>query len=433
MFERSEFHPSKSSPTRIKMVSDVAGGINRLSNTSNLDIARRRIKSAVCAFGGNYSRETNQEVKREDEQSLIFRGIKIEMSDRDETSVKNTTTNYFESNGRISWDVEESPVQKKPHTRVLSDDSYSSNEKKDVQGSLDNFLNVLSENSNEDKDNNIEDTSCVTSEQQKLRYRCKLCGKPKQNHICPMQQSIQRSIGAMIYPALNAYNAHEPGVIAPALSEMNNFIQGQDEVFSPENSPSPRPTPDRLMIKGMIGHDVTNYAVPPTKLTPDFSHSNLSTCHRTSPNFVGSPSVGRSFPHSTNTIAGTHKRDMEQTMESRPSIDSLFVQSTPLRPEQYRKVSSKIDDYDDAFRYPMIPLPYNQRKSLSDNLFAMSKEIDKLTDDCAEVLRDARTKDAWDNAVAELLTQVLVAAHCPVYDSRLDGLSNYLMSMGFAC
>lgn len=75
-----------------------------------------------------------------------------------------------------------------------------------------------------------------------MRYRCKLCGQPKQNHTCPYQQSLQRSIGVTVYLAVNAYTADEPGRLAPALSDINNFVHGQDDFT--ENTPS---RPDQMM------------------------------------------------------------------------------------------------------------------------------------------------------------------------------------------
>jgi hypothetical protein len=70
---------------------------------------------------------------------------------------------------------------------------------------------------------------------------------------------------------------------------------------------------------------------------------------------------------------------------------------------------------------------------LSDNLFSLSNEVPKLTDECAQVLREAREKDMWDLAVAELMTQVIVIIHCPEGDSRFEGLRQYLLTLGIAC
>ena len=112
----------------------------------------------------------------------------------------------------------------------------------------------------------------------------------------------------------------------------------------------------------------------------------------------------------------------------------LFVAALELKPEQFRMVAaSKIVNAPDAFTYPALPLPYAQRKRLSDNLFSLSKEVPQLTDECAAVLREAREKDMWDLAVAELMTQVVVVAHCHDADSQFDGLRRYLMTLGISC
>merc|ERR1711933_517184 len=105
-----------------------------------------------------------------------------------------------------------------------------------------------------------------------------------------------------------------------------------------------------------------------------------------------------------------------------------------LKPEQYRTVtpSMGITSNPDAFTYPALPLPYAQRKRLSDNLFSLSKEIPQLTDECAAVLREARERDLWDLAVSELMTQVVVVAHCREGDSRFNGLRQYLLTMGIS-
>ena len=105
-----------------------------------------------------------------------------------------------------------------------------------------------------------------------------------------------------------------------------------------------------------------------------------------------------------------------------------------LKPEQFRLVSQPSSTKAaGAFNYPSLPLPYAQRKRLSDNLFSLSNEVPKLTDECAQVLREAREKDMWDLAVAELMTQVIVIIHCPEGDNRFEGLRQYLLTLGIAC
>ena len=114
--------------------------------------------------------------------------------------------------------------------------------------------------------------------------------------------------------------------------------------------------------------------------------------------------------------------------------DLLFIESMELKSEQFRIVTpSKALKSPDAFTYPALPLPYAQRKRLSDNIFSLSNEVPKLTDECAQVLREAREKGMWDLAVAELMTQVVVIIHCPDGDHKFEGLRQYLLTLGVAC
>ena len=114
--------------------------------------------------------------------------------------------------------------------------------------------------------------------------------------------------------------------------------------------------------------------------------------------------------------------------------DRLFSDTMELSAEQYRTVTPMGEDAPrDSYHYPALPLPYAQRKRLSDNLFSLSNEVPKLTDECAVVLREAREKDMWDLAVAELMTQVVVAIHCNDMDHCFEGLRQYLLTLGIAC
>ena len=102
--------------------------------------------------------------------------------------------------------------------------------------------------------------------------------------------------------------------------------------------------------------------------------------------------------------------------------------------EQFRSISAPKDNSKlGTFTYPSLPLTYTQRKRLSDSLFAMSKEVPGLTDECAIVLREGRQKQKWDLAVAELLTQVVITVHCRDGDNTLEGLRHYLLTLGIAC
>lgn len=143
------------------------------------------------------------------------------------------------------------------------------------------------------------------------------------------------------------------------------------------------------------------------------------------------------------TPAGVKQFDNQYT-------DLLFVDAQELLPEQYRmvntskrstkrKLSSLLNNNnnnnseDVRFLYPALPLPYGQRKRISNAMFAMSKTLPGLTDECATVLGEARRMNVWDYAVAQLMTQVVVVTHCTVEDCRLDGLSKYLLTLGISC
>lgn len=231
-----------------------------------------------------------------------------------------------------------------------------------------------------------------------MKYRCKLCGQPKQNHNCPYRQSMQRSIGVSVQPAINAYEAREPGLLAPALSEMNNFVDRSDQT----------------------DNDVPSYITAEKR-------EDSAACN--SPNFSASEITPPSSSGSKGNLG--RKRKHSDALSPRAALDSKFVESVPLCREQYRAVSISHSDSD--FKYTPFPLSFQERKKLSDTLFALSKEISHLTDEIACILREARERELWDLAVAEIMTQVIVALHCVEGDKRLDGLQHYLLKIGIAC
>ena len=257
----------------------------------------------------------------------------------------------------------------------------------------------------------------------KMRYRCKLCRKPKQNHKCPYERSLQRSIGITVHSAINAFSAAEPGLFAPPLTQMNHFLRGDalskisparlKRVAPPDAKYQPPPNIQRSTAR------VTPEQTRPSKAPPHYNYPYASSAH-----ILLSPvrNIRR------RNILSPEKNGSRVPPSHRP--DNVFVESVPLREEQFRSVLTRDLSH---FEYPNIPLPYTQRKSLSDNLFELSKGLPVLIQECAIVLRQAREDHMWDVAVAELLTQVIVAIHCPVEDKRLEGLSRYLHSMGFAC
>lgn len=496
---------------------------DRMPTETESTIARRRIVSAVCAFGGTFignrmnqpnpatstSPDTSTSSSKPGVSKSNSQSIFREKSSEPATVTPNSSgssstagaaaggpegskispeqakydgalpTRYYESDNRLSWEFEENPPIAETATldprdfrcQVVPEESPTKKRKKEAKdGESDDDENT-EEGEGEDSSKKTKDEK---SESPKMRYRCKLCGQPKTDHVCPYQQSLVRSIGVMVKPAVNAFTAAEPGQLAPDLKEMNNMaisiaaVRADDNSSSPstDNIPSSRPTPDRSSIRGSIGPMEGDVATSAAQVTPESlrsgnsrgqEHLMLSPGARSpgARSRVGTPSTssrrgGRSgTPSSTprnnnsnsNNINNINNKKRSHARMSSPSgsagdqTDLLFVEEMELKSEQFRTVtpSKAITDNPDAFTYPALPLPYAQRKRLSDNLFSLSKEIPQLTDECAAVLREARERDLWDLAVAELMTQVVVVVHCHEGDNCFEGLRRYLLTLGFTC
>jgi hypothetical protein len=536
-------------------------------------IARRRIVSAVCAFGGTFigSRmnnpvsspessssnsvvsSSNTNKNSNDNKSSIFREKKTEPAtvtpsssgasssaaeQQHNTSTKSKIsreqakydgalpTRYYESDNRLSWEFEENPPigsnsnkdgsggDRKGRARSGEDVKFeeSPNKKRRTGINGEYCADVATDDSDDESkgdgnDNDNEDdisskktkgdidgddgkdqdgSSPESKRAHKLRYRCKLCGQPKTNHVCPYQQSLVRSIGAMVHPAVNAFTAAEPGILATDLKEMNNLAisaaavaaqaanaEMDDDEDDLENSPiRGLPTPDRSSSRagsnqeggGVTTSVAADAATSAAQVTPEstirsgggggttpssIANSPVSSSNGgvTTPQRqrAGTPGDGsRSGTPANNVPSSTSSKKRRKMMSNNngasagaagDQTDLLFVEEMELKSEQFRLVtpSKTIDNNPDAFTYPALPLPYAQRKRLSDNLFSLSKEIPQLTDECASVLREARERDLWDLAVAELMTQVVVVVHCHDNDMSFEGLRRYLLTLGFTC
>jgi hypothetical protein len=286
---------------------------------------------------------------------------------------------FYEDESRLSWEIEEDPPIE------LSD--------------LDECVEDQDEDEDEDEDESV----------------------GSNDHEGMIALSLQRNIGVMVYPAVNAFIATEPGIITPALSEMNNSV---DLNNPPESHPAK--TQDE-MISG------TPEEFPPM-VSPDFVRQGTHASLR-SPFLMDGKTPQRSVNYAGGAWISKLHSPRKVTPGKNPesqSTDLLFMDAQELQPEQFRAVSQRKPTLCDArYLYPALPLPYGQRKRISNAMFAMSKSVPGLTDECAAVLGEARQKDAWDFAVAQLMTQVVVVSHCPVEDSRLDGLSKYLLTLGW--
>lgn len=337
---------------------------------------------------------------------------------------------YYLSASGISWEVEENPpIHVRPEERPDSRPGDS------------RLMHGSPDSASQAKDNSS--ASCGSRDDvAKMKYRCKLCGQLKQNHECPYRQSLLRSIGVMVYPAVNSFTAAEPGNIAPALTQMNNFVS----YGSNQGSPDPTYTSGGMSLVNPTrtqGTTITPASLPPGGLcfhSPQSSLSNHSD---------EGPLANNMTPPSNTMTGGSSGLDMPgHPMKKRPreipvvattpdapiQQRAVFVAPVKLRPEHYRAVTPKGEEMSStAFTYPSIPVTFPDRKRLSDTLFHLSKEIPTMTSECAMILREARKSNEWDLAVAELLTQVIVGLYCGEGDSCLDGLQQYLLTLGLSC
>lgn len=437
----------------------VGSGMYSEPTPHEIAVARRRVESSVCAFGGNLDR-TRKAAGNSDnsasQTSSIFRGKEEEEPDATQSVTVTPSSStvspkslpsqtparlkyeeelpgrYYENESRLSWEFEETPPIE-ISGKDDADDQLSSSKK----GSEDNDAVVKTDDDDmvckligsSDGSELKQDGS--GSPQPKMRYRCKLCGQPKQNHVCPYQQSLARSIGITVYPAVNAFTASEPGLIAPPLSEMNNFTDLQKDMLSPNET---SPGRDRMRSMSSVSGYGASSSSQVCKVTPE-SLRSASRLHG-SPSFTsssGRTSNRRSSKGHRSGGSSSKKRKFSEA-GSNSKGDLLFLEAMELKPEQFRIVplSKKLKE-PDAYTYATLPLPYAQRKRLSDNLFSLSNDVPKLTDECAKVLREAREKDMWDLAVAELMTQVIVISQCPDGDHRFEGLRRYLLTLGISC
>jgi hypothetical protein len=319
----------------------------------------------------------------------------------------------------------------------------------------------------------------------KIKYRCKLCGVPKQGHICPYSKKLQRTIGVMVCPAVNAYISAEPGVLTLALSEMNNFVPYGRTNSDPGNdeSSSDGETEVASSFRGEDASNIDHQSTPGgTKKAKVQHHPNNNNNHHSPNSFTSlsttsrrsstskhhsqsAPLVGKSQDHDQQHKRGQKRRSEDSSSSTnatkRGSSKRPFVMSLALRSEHYRAVTPRTphrnnsstikqknnderrdDDDDDgnnvsAYEYPHhVPLTFVGRKRLTDTLFYLLRHTcfppSVISAEVASLLRTAREKNEWDLAVSEVLTQVVICIHCSVGDYQLDGLRQYLLKIGIS-
>jgi len=408
---------------------------------SDLAIAKQRVECAIFAFGGTVTRKPpcqpqsdklsifrtrnesssssggapspskssqgNSSAKRKNRQ--LSRSNSTVRREKYETKLRQQ---YFEHGNRLSWDVQANLSLTLDGAKTFDDDVGSQLKK--------------SGSSMDQSDNS----------RQQRKNRCKKCGQIKQGHICPYQSSLQRSIGVMVYPSANAHVADEPG----SLCEMNNFISIKSSSFEASMSSNER---KRQNASTFDKNDVSKTKMARTM--DNRSIQEINPFRRKS--ILVAPKIMCGVIDDKRSDEEEGRRDDTTKTDVHCAPDLLFQPKMEITLDQYRTITPKEQQSSLApssasssskssrdYTYPQVPLTFSQRKSMSDALFSLSKLIPKLTDECALVLTEARRKDQWDLAVAELMTQVICVLHCsPERDYTLEGLRRYLMGLGIVC
>jgi hypothetical protein len=329
--------------------------------------------------GGSGSMKKNEQFTR---TNSIVRREKYEDNLREQ---------YFEHGNRLSWDVQDNISLTLTGARTFEDDEIT-------------FKRSGS---------NLSDGK----QQSTRKNRCKKCGQVKMGHVCPYASSLLRNIGVMVYPSANAHVADEPGKLAPALCVMNNFISIKSGSFEMVADDRKKSMSDSIVIvdkNEFRRHDLV---------------SGISLLRRKT--LLVSPTTACNPIDDKRSDAGATR---DATAEGK--TDLLFQPNMEIIPDQYRLVTPRDASVasEGDYAYPQVPLTFDQRKSASDALFSLSKLVPTLTDECALVLTEARKRDQWDLAVAELMTQVICMLHCsPSKDYTLEGLRRYLLMLGVVC
>ncbi|KAL9184735.1 hypothetical protein ACHAXT_012705 [Thalassiosira profunda] len=385
-------------------------GMTRLEKSklskSDLALAKQRIESAICAFGGTV-RRTPPPSQSSDKQS-IFRTRNEPPS---KASPSRSRTSSSRGRRRGGGALARTPsLRRERYERKLRAQYFEHGNRLswDVQANLALSLNGAS--GTFDEDDMALKRRTGSDQGEKRKNRCKKCGQMKQGHICPYASSLQRSIGVMVFASANAHVADEPGRMAPALCEMNNFIpiKGGGSSLEPERK--------RRKVVVVSGDESSKSGDAKPEVPNPFRRKSL---------FASEEAIEEK--RSDDEDARGDKTDAG-------SGDLLFQPTMEVTLEQYRGVTPR-DPFASRrdYQYPQVPLTFSQRKNTSDALFSLSRLVPGLTDECALALTEARRRDQWDLAVAELMAQTLIVLKCGEGDYTLDGLRRYLLTLGISC
>ena len=202
----------------------------------DMAVARRRVESSVGAFGGSHNHHEHsrhsQHGKNSGGANTIFQGQDKSSSMESATVTPSSSTGspprpqfqsrqkmkyeeelpgrYYENESRLSWEFEENPPVEVQPENDSANKGGSGNRDGDGGDDKDKGSDYCRPLGSDPTGAMGRRMSNQSPQQPKMRYRCKLCGQPKTNHVCPYQQSLVRNIGIMVYPAVNAVTAAEP-------------------------------------------------------------------------------------------------------------------------------------------------------------------------------------------------------------------------------
>lgn len=437
-----------------------------------LKVATRRVQSAICALGGYLKSQSDVNISQEaapvqsvepapsttrgkgnskKQASSIFRrtqrppqksstATSTSRGDNNETALPPNAYNerfhqrYSVTGTRVSWDVEENPPISVPSDELEAKASKNRQAQSSLTGG-----DFQSSPASRHGRSAADLSSSPSDHRQKMKYRCKACGQPKYNHECPYEKSLQRSIGVMVFPATNAFTSSEPGVLTPALSEMNNFVAyggnsgssdfdvesgnaSKDSHHQARSDTAARVTPEYRLRGGMLYNSPESSTLSSSTYSP---HYPPTTVMVTSQGPVGR-GHGKLKPASRLSLNLRPEHFRAVTSRRPPKGSRSVVGTGDNGPSQVKETVNG------SFEYPHVALTFKGRKRLSDTLFYLAKNIPTLTADVASILRTAREKDEWDLAVAEVLTEVIVSLFCREGDHCLDGLQHYLSGIGIS-
>lgn len=390
----------RQSETKVKVNVSLLGGFKLSQGTlirpmqagpsaKDLAAAKRRIQSTICAFGGSINSKKENEDDAIVEKFVTFTKDTSKSSIFRSRSCSPSSTSSSKSAGQKRKREIKSIMRREKYEETLRDQYFENGDRLswDVQHSLKLSLSgakTFDEEDNSDTSSSKQDdaeadivaSADIEVEKRPIRYKCTLCGALKKKHVCANRPTILRSIGVNVYPAVNAYTADEPGELATPLSQMNNFIP----------------------------------------------LSNRNSCQLTTDEEMKKMKATQSAQIQVTSI----------TPNNDPVVNLIFRPTMEITSDQYLDVKAEPTARD--YLYPDVPLTSGQRKSMSDALLSMSRSVPQLTHACAMVLKDARKGNKWDQAVAELMAQVLCILKCSLSkDYSLDGLRRYLLDFGVSC